>query len=234
MKIIEYNNSNNILIEFQDEYKTIVHGAYREFKNGTINNPFFKGVSGIGCLGNTKTKTNNITKKSYNLWVNMLKRCYDIKAQEKQPTYIGCTVCDEWLIYEKFEIWYNQNYYEIGYEDMQLDKDILVKGNKIYSPKTCVFVPQTINKLFLKRDSTRGKYPIGVTFHKRDKIYESHCSIGTDISKYLGRYNNEIDAFESYKKFKESRIKEIADNYRDKIPKNLYEAMYNYVIDIND
>ena len=64
MKIIEYNNSNNIFIEFQDEYKTVVHGAYREFKNGKVRNPFFKSVLGVGHLGNMETSLDNISKKS--------------------------------------------------------------------------------------------------------------------------------------------------------------------------
>lgn len=234
MKLIKYNNANDIFVEFQDENKLVIHGAYKEFKNGNIKNPYFRDIANIGCVGKITTRTNGVPKSSYSLWTNMLKRCYDAKTQEKQPTYIGCKVCEDWLCFENFDKWYNENYYEVNNEAMHLDKDILIKGNRIYSPSTCVFAPQTINKLFLKRDATRGKYPIGVTLHKRDKIYEAHCSIGTDISKYLGRYNNEIDAFYSYKKFKESRIKEIADNYKDKIPQNLHEAMYNYVIDIND
>ena len=234
MKLVKYNNANNIVVEFQDENRLIIHGAYKEFKNGSIKNPYFRGIANVACVGKTSTRINGIPKSSYNLWTNMIKRCYDTKAQEKQPTYIGCSVCEEWLIFENFDNWYNENYYELKNEVMNLDKDILVKGNRIYSPNTCVFVPQSINKLFLKRDSTRGKYPMGVSFHKRDNVYEAHCSIGTSVSKYLGRYNNEIDAFYSYKKFKESRIKEIADNYKDKIPQNLYKAMYNYVIDIND
>lgn len=234
MKLIEYNNSNNILIEFQDEYKFIVHGAYREFKEGSIRNPYFRDVLNIGYVGNAKTKENGKSKRAYITWINMMKRCYDIKTQEKQPTYIGCITSDEWLCFANFEKWYNENYYEIDGEQMCLDKDILIKGNKIYSSKTCIFVSQTINKLFLKRNSTRGNSPIGVSYHKRDELYEAYCSVGKDKSKFLGYYKNKTDAFNAYKIFKENRIKEIADNNKDKIPTILYDVMYRYEVDITD
>lgn len=234
MKLIKYNNTNDIFVEFQDDNKTIIHGAYKEFKNGSIKNPYFRDISNVGCVGKISTRINGIPKSSYNLWTNMLKRCYDAKIQEKQPTYKGCSVCEEWLCFEKFDKWYNENYYEIENESMQLDKDIIAKGNKIYSPETCIFVPQSINKLFLKRNSTRGNCPIGVCYHKRDNVYESYCSVSTGVHKYLGYYDNSNDAFNSYKIFKENRIKEIADTYKNKIPMELYNAMYRYKVEITD
>ena len=102
MKIIKYNNSNNILIEFQDEHKFVIHGAYREFKEGCVKNPYFKDVLNIGCVGNTTTKENGISKRAYITWTNMMKRCYDIKTQEKQPTYIGCVTSDEFFCFYNF------------------------------------------------------------------------------------------------------------------------------------
>ena len=82
---------------------------------------------------------------------------------------------------------------------MELDKDILFKGNKIYSPSTCIYVPHRINSLFTKSDSARGDYPIGVTYHKRDCVYESKLSYLNKYGKkdriYLGRFNNPLEAF---------------------------------------
>ena len=86
----------------------------------------------------------------------MLRRCYDEKLHKKYPTYIDCKVCEEWLNFQNFAKWYYNNYYEIENEKICLDKDILHKGNKIYSPDNCVFVPNNINVLFVKSDKSRG------------------------------------------------------------------------------
>ena len=120
---------------------------------------------------------------------------------------------------------------------MALDKDILVKGNKIYSPETCVFVPQNINTLFTKRNKVRGEYPIGVSFYKNTNKYLAQCNIlinGKSQYKKLGYYNNIEDAFNAYKESKEANIKQVADYYKDNIPNKLYEAMYNYEVEITD
>lgn len=167
----------------------------------------------------------------------MLKRCYSDECQKKHPTYKDCTVCEEWHNYSDFKEWFDNNYYEIEGERMALDKDILVKGNKIYSPNTCVFVPQNINTLFIKSNKTRGKYPIGVYFRKDKNKYQAQCRIvynGKTQQEFLGLYNTIEDAFKVYKQFKENCIKQVADEYKDKIPNNLYEAMYNYKVEITD
>ena len=120
---------------------------------------------------------------------------------------------------------------------MELDKDILFKHNKIYSPKTCVFVPQAINKLFVKRDNDRGDSPIGTT--PVNGKYVVHCNLinpetGKSKRKYFGYYETQEKAFEVYKYYKEKNIKEVADYYKDKIPERLYNAMYNYIVEIDD
>ena len=158
----------------------------------------------------------------------MLRRCYDKKLHLKEPTYKDATCCEEWLNYE--------NYYEIDNDNMQLDKDILYKDNKIYSPETCIFVNQRINKLFIKRKAKRGSLPIGVTYNKRDNKIQARCDItkGNGGKKYLGSLKTPEEAFKAYKTFKEKYIKQVADESKDKIPKKLYEAMYRYEVEITD
>ena len=116
-------------------------------------------------------------------------------------------------------------------------KDILIKGNKVYSPDTCVFVPSFINKLFTKNQNVRGELPVGVCFNKANKKYQANLSVfkdGKKTKKHLGCFNTVNEAFEVYKQAKEEYIKEVADNYKDKIPVKLYEAMYSYEVDIDD
>jgi hypothetical protein len=143
-------------------------------------------------------------------------------------------VSEEWLNFQNFAKWYDKNYYEINGEKMEIDKDILVKRNKIYSPETCVFVPKRINLLFVKKDATRGDLPIGVCFFKRDKKYQVNCKDENGKDIYLSRYNNIEEAFEVYKEFKESVIKKVANEYKGKIPANLYNALINYKVEITD
>ena len=169
----------------------------------------------------------------------MMQRCYDPKFHKKYPTYINCEVCEEWHNYTNFGKWFNENYYEVSGEKMGLDKDILNKGNKIYSPENCIFVPNNINVLFVKSDNNRGEYPIGVYFNKRDKKFVAQCNFydfktNKTKQKYLGYYNTPDEAFKAYKEFKEQNIKKVADHYKDLIPVKLYDALYKYEVEITD
>ena len=235
--IVNYANCKDITVQFKITGE-IVKTTYQNFKNGNVKSHFTPSVFGVGIIGNEKTKDENgELYDSYIRWRSMLRRCYSGEYQKRYPTYKGCTVCKEWLNYSDFKKWYDVNYYEIEGERMALDKDILVKGNKIYSPNTCVFVPQNINILFIKRNKARGKYPIGVYKPNNSNKYQAQCNTfynGKMQHKYLGLYNTIEDAFNAYKKFKETEIKQIADEYKDKIPNKLYEAMYNYEVEITD
>jgi hypothetical protein len=115
-----------------------------------------------------------------------------------------------------------------------LDKDILIKGNKKYSPENCIFVPQRINYLFTKRDSRRGKYPIGVHYSNRDEKFVSQCMDGKGNKKGLGHYDTPLEAFQAYKVYKEKLIKQTAEEYKNKIPIELYNALINYIVEITD
>lgn len=247
MKIVKYNNVNNIIVEFQDKYKTKVKARYDHFKEGGIKNPYHPSVFGVGYYGQGKYKSRDKSGKKtkvYILWRDMLERCYNPYKINKNLTYIDCYVCDEWLNFQNFAKWFYENYYEIPNERMHLDKDILIKGNKIYSPETCIFTPLRINCLFINQNRHRGKYPIGMSewLDKRNghKWLKVRCSIiCKDNKKYLknlGQFplDRPFQAFTVYKNFKENYIKQIADEYKDLIPQKLYEALYKYEVEIND
>lgn len=237
MKIVEYNGVRNIIIEFQDEYRTKVHTNYQAFKKGQVKNPYYPSVCGIGYLGQGKYKVsvNKKQTKAYEYWRHMLTRCYDPYYLDKHPTYRDCIVCDEWLCFQNFAEWFYKHYYEIPNERMELDKDILIKGNKIYSSKTCCFVPQRINILYTKRQNYRGEYPIGVYYHKIKSVLEVWCNT-LEKKKYLGSFSLDrpFQAFTCYKNYKEDYVKKVADIYKDTIPKELYKALYKYEVEIND
>lgn len=225
MKIIHYYNATNITIQFLDEYKIQKKVTYQSFINGNVKNSYDKSLCDTGYLGVGKYTESNIF---FNYWRCMILRCYSVS----NDVYKNCTVCDKWHNYQNFAEWCNNNYYEIPNEKMQLDKDILHKSNKIYSPENCVFVSQSINKLFTKCDKARGNYLIGVNYNKG--MFQARCRNGNSQQINLGRFNTEKDAYMVYKNYKEKVIKQIANKYIDQIPINLYNAMINYQVEIND
>lgn len=166
---------------------------------------------------------------AYRKWCGMLERCYSAKWHEKKPTYKDCSVSDEWLFFSNFKKWFDENNIK-GYV---LDKDILQKNNKVYSKETCVFVPEYINSLFIKKDAVRGKYPIGVT--KSYKRFSACFSI-KNKRKELGTFPTPEVAFSAYKKGKEGYIKDVAKEYygRNEICKKTYQALCSYVVEITD
>lgn len=234
MKIVRYGGVRDIDVQFDDG--TIVeHREYKNFKEGKIKNPMTPTIFGVGYFGIGDYKSRDETgkhTKCYEVWTSMHQRCYDPKFHEKYPTYENCTVCKEWNSYQEFAKWDNENYYEVENERMNLDKDILSKGNKVYSADTCIYVPQSINNLFVKHDKARGVYPIGVC--KRGNKFVAQLSKGDGKRIHLGYYSTPNEAFEAYKQAKEDYIKEVAEEYKDKIPHRLYEALMNYKVEIDD
>lgn len=235
MVIVDYRNNNDMDVYFP-EYDWIAEGvAYCAFKKGEIRCAYEKRTFGIGCLGTGayKATENGKQTKCYKTWNHMFERCYSPKVHERKPTYIGCEVAEEWHNFQNFAKWYEENYYQVGSEVMALDKDIICKHNKVYSPQNCVFVPQSINSLFVKRNASRGDLPIGVHFNKNANKYIAQCSINGKLT-HLGSFDTQEQAFQAYKQAKEEEIKEIANEYKDRIPDVLYQAMMNYEVSILD
>lgn len=225
IEIIEYFSSFNSTIQFEDN--TILKNIqYGNIITGLIKNPYHNSVVGVGFIGIGKyTRKNHI--KIYRLWKGVLERCYSEKHIKKFPSYKDVTVCKKWHNFQNFAQWFEENYVE-GFE---LDKDILVKGNKIYSPETCCFVPREINTLFMKNNNRRGKLPVGVC-KLGNRFKSALCINGEQI--HLGYFTTPEEAFEVYKNAKEDWIKKLADKWRDLIKKCLYQKMYNYQVEITD
>ena len=141
----------------------------------------------------------------YVRWFSMLARCYDTKQFARQPTYIGCTVCDEWLTFSNFKNWMVRQ----GWEGKELDKDVLVQGNKVYSPATCIFVPPSINKLLASKKGNRGAYPQGVSLNKLSGKFVAQCCVDGKV-KALGYYKTIEAAQTAYRDFKYKVIRKLA------------------------
>jgi len=188
-------------------------------------------VYGVGVVGKGKYNAGAGVKskhsKQYSVWSSMLKRCYDPKEHEKNPSYKDCKVVEEWLSLQVFGEWFDKNYKE-GY---QLDKDLLLKGNKIYGPETCCFVPQEINLLLVNNKRSRGVYPIGVS--KQRNKYSAHVRV-KNKQKHLGNYDTPESAYLAYKIAKEKDIRSRAEEYKDKVCDKAYVALLNYKIEKQD
>ena len=150
--------------------------------------------------------------QNYNTWRKILERGYDKKFKDKYPTYKDVTVCEEWHNFQVFAKWCEENYNPNFMEGWAIDKDIIIKGNKIYSPETCAFVPAEVNNIVLKSKSIRGDLPIGVS--KIDKFFKAAIKKGERNSIHLGMYNT--------------------PEWKDKINPKVYEALYNYQVEITD
>ena len=169
-KIVKYNDSRNVEIQFlKTGFETVARLG--DIKNGLIKDPYSPSVYGIGIVG-TKypISVNSVLTKEYTLWVDMLKRCYSITYKQKHPTYEGCECSENFKSYEYFYEWCNKQV-GFGNQSWQLDKDLLTKGNKVYSEDTCIFIPSEINSLLINCTASRGKHLIGVYWSKTNKAF---------------------------------------------------------------
>ena len=174
-KIVKYNNKTNVEIQFINTgFEVVVQLG--NIRNGSIKDQYLPSVCGIGVSG-TKypIKVNGVITKEYVLWNNMLQRCYSEVYKKKKPTYEGCEVSDNFKRYEYFYEWCHKQVW-FGNQGWHLDKDLLIKGNKVYSESTCVFIPKEINSVLTKRTASRGEYLIGVCWRKRDKVFMATVS----------------------------------------------------------
>lgn len=166
-------------------------------------------------------------ERARSAWKGIHRRCY--YKRPETISYLGCSVHEDWHNFENFYSWWQKQYKEV---DWQIDKDILLKGNKVYSEATCCLVPRQINMLFTKTNGIRGKLPIGVCkAHNKFKAYIN--KFGEKI--HLGTYPTIEQAFEMYKFAKEEHIKYMATEvYGDVLRQDVKDVLLNYVVSIDD
>lgn len=164
----------------------------------------------------------------YRKWTSMLQRCFDPKLHKKRPTYAGCQVCDEWLVFSKFRQWMETQ----DWEGKQLDKDILFPGNKVYSPETCVFVSHRVNSFVTERNARRGQCVIGVSWLPLKQMFMASCRNEMGKNKNLGYFSTETEAHLAWLAFKLKQAKLLAAEQTDpRVAKALIDRYENYVIE---
>lgn len=162
----------------------------------------------------------------YRVWHNMLKRCYSTKLQERNPTYKGCSVSEEWLTFSSFRSWMEIQ----DFEGKQLDKDLLFEGNKVYSSESCVFVTRVVNMFTTDRGNDRGEWPLGVCWHKKDEKFMARCrNPFTKKLEYLGSFDCPQKAHKAWLKRKLELAHLLAAEQTDeRVAKALIERYTNY------
>lgn len=194
----------------------------------------FKNIEGVWAR-TIRIHGKQIYTKAGRTFDAMSSRCRDGGSKQRyQPQYMGCTMSDSFKDFQFFVDWCHKQvgYFSDGYA---LDKDILLRGNKIYSEDVCVFVPQRVNNLLLKSRKIRGSLPIGVSYEEKAKAFRADCRLGVGRrSKFLGYFDNSDSAFCAYKMFKESLIKEVANFYREDVDKRVFDSLMSYEVLITD
>lgn len=235
-KILEIHNSRKLIVEFIDT-GYIVSATADSLRKGAVKDRLLPTVYGVGVVGNEAISDSGVCKKDYKQWANMLRRCYDKAYHVVRPTYKGCSVSDNFLFYPYFKEWCGK---QIGFDNKDdrkrkfvLDKDVLVKGNKIYSEETCCFIPYEINNILVNCEKNRGELPIGVSLESQTGKYKAYIT-RESVFTYLGLFDDQEEAFYAHKKAKESYVKELANKWKDQIDIRVYEALMKYQVEITD
>lgn len=186
-----------------------------------------KKVLGVGynSRGLRVSDSNYKPLRSYEVWRAMLNRGYSRTFKDKNPSYENVSVCSGWFDYCEFLEWYENQPNGDGW---QLDKDLIKKGNQIYSPDHCCILPIEINSLLKNRSADRGKYPVGVYYREKYNNYQSGGGV------YLGVYSTPEEAFNVYKEWKENKLLTLSRKYSNILDGKVIEAMKVYKIEITD
>lgn len=229
--VVKYLNKYNVFIQIQDCNKHEMWVHLNALRKGQVKNPFHRSVMSVGFIGvgDYKVSLSGAHTPAYACWKAMITRCYSGVYHNGKPTYLECKVSPEWQNFQVFAEWY---YNQPNHLIFELDKDILIKGNKTYSENTCCMVPSVLNALLTKRHLHRGLLPIGVC---RNKLkYEAWLNI-RGRRKSLGLSATASGAFDLYKRAKENYIRDLVENdFSEVLGDNIKQALLQYTVEIND
>lgn len=224
--IIEYKNSRNVIVEFNDAHKHQAKIRAYALKTGMIRNPFHPSVSGVGYIGvgEFSSSANNIGKVAYTKWQSMLERCYEKDSKDlKYPAYSDCSVHTDWHNFQNFAKWFvSQKHHDAGYD---IDKDILITGNRVYSEDTCCLVPPEINNMAVSLRFIGVRKPMGISYNKKSRKYIAKICMG-GYQKYIGSYKTLEQASAAYIELKKRYFKNMAIVHKDRLDRKVIEALW--------
>lgn len=225
VEVLEYINCDKVLVRFLDGTDYERYAIAGHIRRGIVYNPYRPCYSGVGYIGETENPKNS---PFYSSWVHMLDRCNKNPDENKNYRfYRDVEVKKDWYNFTNFKMWSEKQRYIKGWH---LDKDLISNGKKLYSPETCVYLPQEINKMIMGSEMSRSKSdPIGMYEAKQSGKFIVRVG-----KKYIGSFPNKEDAFRAYKENKESAFKEIAEKYKGLISDEAYYALYCRQVMLND
>lgn len=198
-----------------------------------VNVKLVYGVGKFSHGGGHSSRIAGIKTREYELWTGILQRSYSSKFHIRNPTYVGCSVSENFKGFDFFASWCNRQT-GFQYVDWELDKDILVKGNKLYSEDNCVFIPREINLFLNKMKKKRGRFPIGVYYDTCSGKFKAQMRTGTGSMKNLGRFTTPEEAFTKYKMAKEGAASALAKKYDGIVDSRVTEALRHFTVEITD
>ena len=225
-KIIKYLSANKVLVKFL-KTGTEVWCTKKSAFDGNVKDKYFPTICGVGYYGNALPKRScPKIERAYSVWFKMLSRCYDARNKQSK-NYGDCSVSENFTSFEYFLSWYLS---QVGSDkgNWQLDKDLLVKGNRVYSEDTCCLVPVEINNLLTRYTKESGTCK-GVYYNKKLGKFSAHL-----LGRYIGLFSTELEAFQVYKQAKESYIKDVANKWKDQIDIRVYNSLISWEISFDD
>lgn len=228
-EVVEYVSNRKVVVRFDSGYVTT--SEMGQLRRGDVKDKSLPNIRGVAYNDYPHpVKIDHQHIPEYVLWRNVIERSFFNLTN----AYKNVEMCDDWLHFSKFkrDITSMPNFNEFLNEGWHLDKDILVKGSKLYSPETCCFVPKELNSSFVGLKN-RTKLPLGVKYCKKTKKYVSQILLNGE-KKGLGYFKNPADAFYVYKTRKEAWLKDLAEKWKGKIDDKVYFAIKNYEVCIDD
>ena len=217
--ILKYTNSKDIDVEFLDGNYFRAKVSARNLRKGEVKNLYNRNIYGVGYigLGDYRARYEGVKTKKYSVWENLMQRCYSEKFLENNPTYKGCTVHPKWHNFQNFAEWYTSQ--EFCREGYHLDKDLLVKGNKVYSEDTCCLIPRAINNAIVGMSKSGG-----VRFEGKYSKYRAYISCN-GLQRHLGYFSTEGEAIGAYRDAKTEYLKSLAEIWKNKIDGKVYNSL---------
>lgn len=216
VELVVYQDNDNITVKFINT-GNLADTTVGNLKQGKVMDYYLPVICGVGYIGKGIYSSTS-HPKVYNTWIKMLTRCYENGTGHKN--YMDKYVDEKWHNYQTFASWaVNQVGCNNGW---QLDKDILVKGNKVYSEGTCCFVPACVNSLIIKSENVTGHLNRFGTYY-----FSVQDAEGKSMSE---GFKNLEDGQDWYKTNKECIIKQVADKHKNVLDSRVYEALYSWQV----
>ena len=224
--ITAVTSSNNIAIRYNDLHQYECITTAKHIREGRLKNPYAPSVHVVGYMGvGPYVASINRTKTlEYHIWSGILERCYSANRSVNHQTYLNCRVCNEWHNFQIFAHWYvTHPDYGKGYD---IDKDVMVPGNTLYSPSTCCMLPSVINKALVGRHDTR-ELPTGVYYNTNKTRYVVKLRKNNEMI-HGGTYDDPILAGQIYHALKSEYLSELANAWREHIQPDVYFKLINW------